>query len=113
MTADFHDLAGVPRVAEGPIAQSEISALTRRFEQGQQTTAREFGIVKSDLTAVRLQVENLDQKVGGLGEKVDQLTADASAVNGRLDALAGEMRTGNAQILELLSQLVGRNPDAS
>ncbi|MER0484722.1 hypothetical protein ABR737_41480 [Streptomyces sp. Edi2] len=113
MTAVFHDLAGVPRVAEDPIAQSEISALTRRFEQGQETTAREFGIVKSDLTAVRLQVGNLDQKVGGLDEKVSQLAEDMSAVNGRLDALAGEVRTGNAQILELLSQLVGKNPDAS
>ncbi|GGN43138.1 hypothetical protein GCM10012285_24180 [Streptomyces kronopolitis] len=99
-------------MAEDPIAQSEISALTRRFEQGQETTAREFGIVKSDLTAVRLQVGNLDQKVGGLDEKVDQLTENVSEVSGRLDALAGEMRTGNAQILELLSQLVGRNPDA-
>ncbi|MFI0908768.1 hypothetical protein ACH4TE_35445 [Streptomyces sioyaensis] len=100
-------------MAEDPIAQSEISALTRRFEQGQETADREFGIVKSDLTAVRLQVGNLDQKVGGLDEKVSQLAEDVSAVNGRLDALAGEVPTGNARILELLSQLVGKNPDAS
>lgn len=36
-----------------------------------------------------------------------------AAVNARLDSLAGEVRIGNAQILELLSQLVGKNPDAS
>ncbi|WP_030809110.1 hypothetical protein [Streptomyces sp. NRRL S-337] len=39
-----------------PVAQSELAALTRRFEENAQTTDREFGIVKSDLTALRLQV---------------------------------------------------------
>ncbi len=119
MTADF-DLAGVPRVAEDPIAQSELAALTRRFEQGQETAEREFGIVKSDLTAVRLQVGNLDQKVSGLDKNVNQLAKDVAEANGRLDALdgrldslAGEVRTGNAKILELLSQLVGKNSNAS
>ncbi|MFF0630715.1 hypothetical protein [Streptomyces sp. NPDC004296] len=97
-------------MAEAPITQSEISALTRRFEQGQETTVREFGIVKWDLSAVRLQVGNLDQKVGGLDEKVTQLTEAMSAVNA---ALAGEVRSGNAKIVELLSQLVGKNPNAS
>ncbi|WP_405844204.1 hypothetical protein OG528_35875 [Streptomyces platensis] len=43
MTDVFHELAGVPGVAGDPIAQSEISALTRRFEQGQETAARESG----------------------------------------------------------------------
>ncbi|WP_257981132.1 hypothetical protein [Streptomyces sp. CB02959] len=41
-------------MAEDPIAQNEVAAHTRRVEQGQETAAREFGIVKSDLTAVRL-----------------------------------------------------------
>lgn len=106
MTADFHELAGVPRVAEDPIAQSEIAAFTRRFEQAQETVAREFGIVKSDLTAVRLQVGNLDQKVGGLDEKVDQLGEDVRGLNAKIDR-------NQAQIVELLTALVGKNPNES
>ncbi|MGI5262453.1 hypothetical protein [Streptomyces angustmyceticus] len=106
MTADFHDLAGVPSVAEDPIAQSELAALTRRFEQGHETTEREFGIVKSDLTAVRLQVGNLDQKVSNLDEKVSQLTEDVRGLNDKLDR-------NQAQIVELLSALVGKNPNES
>ncbi|MHB6912745.1 hypothetical protein [Streptomyces sp. DB-54] len=106
MTAEFHDLAGVPRVAEDPIAQSEVAALTRRVEQGQETAAREFGIVKSDLTAVRLQVGNLDQKVSNLGERVDALTDELRGLNETIDR-------NQAQIVELLSQLVGKNPNAS
>jgi predicted nucleic acid-binding Zn-ribbon protein len=106
MTAVFHDLAGVPRVAEDPIAQSEIAAFTRRFEQAQETVAREFGIVKSDLTAVRLQVGNLDQKVSGLDEKVDQLAEDVRGMNDKIDR-------NQAQIVELLTALVGKDPNES
>ncbi|MEU8916267.1 hypothetical protein [Streptomyces nigrescens] len=106
MTTDFHDLAGVPSVAEDPIAQSELAALTRRYEQAQETAAREFGIVKSDLTAVRLQVGNLDQKVSGLDEKVNQLAGDMRGLHEKLDR-------NQAQVVELLSALVGKNPDES
>ncbi|KIZ17580.1 hypothetical protein [Streptomyces natalensis] len=105
MTADF-DLAGAPSAAEDPIAQSEIAALTRRFEQGHETTEREFGIVKSDLTAVRLQVGNLDQKVSNLDEKVDQLAEDVRGLNEEIDR-------NQAQIVQLLSALVGKDPNAS
>ncbi|MFJ2478008.1 hypothetical protein ACIOWI_34430 [Streptomyces sp. NPDC087659] len=75
---------------EDEIAQSEIAALTRRFEERAEKTDREFGIVKSDLTAVRLQVGNLDQK---------------------LDSFITEQRTANARIIELLSGLVGKDPN--
>ncbi|MER6015986.1 hypothetical protein [Streptomyces bluensis] len=50
-------------------------------------TDREFGMVKSDLTALRLQVGNLDAKVSALAEKIDR---------------------NQEQIIELLTQLVGR-----
>ncbi|MGK5629149.1 hypothetical protein [Streptomyces sp. URMC 123] len=95
MTAAFHDLAGEPRVAEDPIAQSEIAALTRRFEQGQEKTDREFGIVKSDLTALRLQVGNLDQKVDGLEQKIGEISE--------------KIDRNQAQILEMLAGLIGKN----
>lgn len=94
------------RVPEDPIAQGEIAALTRRFEEVAQTTEREFGIVKSDLTALRLQVGNLDQKTGNLESKVDGLT-------GEVRVLAEKIDRNQAQIVELLTHLIGRNPDAS
>ncbi|MFD3485007.1 hypothetical protein [Streptomyces sp. NPDC058665] len=76
---------------EDPVAHSELAALTRRFEEVAEKHDREFGIIKSDLTAVRLQIGNLDQKVEALGEKMDQ---------------------NQARIIELLTQLAGRRPDA-
>ncbi|WP_406491638.1 hypothetical protein OG936_00230 [Streptomyces sp. NBC_00846] len=69
---------------EDPIAHSELAALTRRFEEVAEKHDREFGIIKSDLTAVRLQIGNLDQKID----------------------------RNQAQIIELLTQLVGQRPDA-
>ncbi|MCL7496035.1 hypothetical protein M8I34_32220 [Streptomyces sp. MCA2] len=86
-------------MAEDPLAQSELAALTRRFEEDAQTTDREFGIVKSDLTALRLQVGNLDQKVDRLGEK--------------LDGFIAEQRRVNATLVELMSSLAGKDPNAS
>ncbi|WP_326615196.1 hypothetical protein OG949_40585 (plasmid) [Streptomyces scopuliridis] len=90
---------------EDPIAQSEIAALTRRYEEAAQKNDREFGIVKSDLTAVRLQVGNLDQKVGNLSEQVVSLGE-------RLERMDEKIDRNQAQIIELLSRLVGQRPDA-
>ncbi|WP_413804268.1 hypothetical protein [Streptomyces sp. OE57] len=84
---------------EDPIAHSELAALTRRFEEVAEKTDREFGIIKSDLTAVRLQVGNLDQKVDRL--------------EGRLEELGQKMDRNQAQIVELLTRLVGQDPNAS
>ncbi|GAA2356800.1 hypothetical protein [Streptomyces violaceusniger] len=84
---------------EDPIAHSELAALTRRFEEVDQKNDREFGIIKSDLTAVRLQVGNLDQKVDRL--------------EGRIEELGQKMGRNQAQIVELLTRLVGQDPNAS
>ncbi|WP_413804465.1 hypothetical protein [Streptomyces sp. OE57] len=56
-----------------PTVHSELAALTRHFEEVDQKTDREFGIIKSDLTAVRLQVGNLDQKVDRLESRLEEL----------------------------------------
>lgn len=90
-------------MAEDPIAQSEIAALTRRFEQAREKTDREFGIVKSDLTALRLQVGNLDQKVDNLDQKIDE----------KINELSEKIDRNQAQIVQLLTALVGKSPDAS
>ncbi len=83
---------------EDPIAHSELAALTRRFEEVAEKTDREFGIIKSDLTAVRLQVGNLDQKVDRL--------------EGRLEELGQKMDRNQAQLVELLTRMVGQDPNA-
>ncbi|MGI5532472.1 hypothetical protein ACQEVX_35425 [Streptomyces syringium] len=98
---------------EDPIAQSEISALTRRFEQAQEKTDREFGIVKSDLTALRLQVGNLDQKVSNLDSKVDGLADEMRGLSEKFGDLSEKVDRNQAQIVELLTRLVGKSPDAS
>lgn len=87
---------------EDPIAQSEIAALTRRFEEAQEQNTREFGIIKSELTTLQLKVSNLDQKVDGLGLQVGDLGRE-------LDAFITEQRTTNAQLVDLLTRLVGRD----
>ncbi|RNG21635.1 hypothetical protein [Streptomyces botrytidirepellens] len=51
---------------EDPTAHHGLAALTRRFEEAAEKNDREFGIIKSDLTALRLQIGNLDQKAGNL-----------------------------------------------
>ncbi|QLH19393.1 hypothetical protein [Streptomyces sp. Rer75] len=40
---------------EDPIAHGELAALARRFEEVAEKNDRDFGIIKSDLTAVRLR----------------------------------------------------------
>ncbi|MER6531878.1 hypothetical protein [Streptomyces sp. NPDC001508] len=100
------------RVPEDPIAQAEIAALTRRFEEVTERTDREFGIVKSDLTALRLQVGNLDQKVSNLDQKVGNLDTKVTDLAGDVRGLSERIDRNQAQIVELLSQLIGRDPNA-
>ncbi|MFG2878818.1 hypothetical protein ACGFYU_28100 [Streptomyces sp. NPDC048337] len=84
---------------EDPIAHGELAALTRRHEQAQDQNVREFGIIKSELTTLQLKVSNLDQKV-------DSLMSTVSGLEQKIDR-------NQAQIVELLTQLVGQRPDAS
>ncbi|MFE7355590.1 hypothetical protein ACFU8Q_20930 [Streptomyces sp. NPDC057543] len=93
---------------EDPNAHSELAALTRRFEEGSAQDSREFGIIKSDLTAVRLQVGNLDQKVENLSGHVTQRL---DGLERKIDGFIDEQRTVNATMVELLSSLVGKSTD--
>lgn len=77
---------------EAPITQGEIAALTRRFEEVPERTDREFGIVKSDLTALRLQVGNLDQKVGNLDANVNDLAGEVRVLGGEARPQPGSDR---------------------
>jgi tetrahydromethanopterin S-methyltransferase subunit G len=102
MAAAFHDLTGAPRVPEDPIAQSEIHALTRRTE------------------AVEDRVESLQVQTGGNFAAVIEGQAalrrevrDGFAkLDARFDALEQKMESNQAHMIELLTRLVGQNPDA-
>ncbi|WP_327286595.1 hypothetical protein [Streptomyces sp. NBC_01205] len=83
---------------EDPIAHGELAALTRRHEQAQDQTTREFGIIKSELTTLQLKVSNLDQKVDSLRQDIGDFIA--------------EQRKANATVVELLATMAGKTPDA-
>ncbi|MCC2280914.1 hypothetical protein LKL35_36960 [Streptomyces sp. ET3-23] len=97
-----HDL-GEPRVAEDRITQNEIDSLTRRVdavedrvEALQVQTGGDFAAVIEGQAALRREVRD-----------------GFSKVNARFDALEEKMDRNQAQIVELLSALVGKSPDAS
>lgn len=96
---------------EDPLAHSEIAALTRRFEDTQAQSTREFGIVKSELTTLQLKVSNLDQKFDSLFSHVGALEGSVSELRVDMTSLREEVRAGNARIVELLSRLVGEPPE--
>lgn len=67
---------------EDPIAQGEIAALTRRYENALQ-------IVRGDIASMDNRLITVEEK---------------------LDGLIAEQRKANAQIIALLSDAVGKNP---
>jgi hypothetical protein len=103
MTADFHDLAGAPHVAEDPIAQNELDALTRRVEA-----------VEDRVEALQVQTGgNFAAVIEGQAALRREVRDGFARVNARFDALETKMDRNQAQIVELLSALVGKNPDES
>ncbi|MFF3275986.1 hypothetical protein ACFYWU_34370 [Streptomyces chrestomyceticus] len=86
-------------MAEDPIAQGEAAALTRRYEQHAEQTNAALKVIKSDVLHLRLEV--------------GANTARLDSVEAKIDAMHQEMSRNQAQIVELLSSLVGKNPDAS
>ncbi|WP_344583520.1 hypothetical protein [Streptomyces lunalinharesii] len=110
MTDEFHDLAGVPRVAEDPIAHNEIDALTRRVESVedrvealQVQSGGNFAAVIEGQAALRREVRDGFAKVNSRFD----------ALEGKVDALTEAMQRNQAQIVELLTSLVGKDPNAN
>ncbi|WP_030299044.1 hypothetical protein [Streptomyces katrae] len=97
---------------EDPIAHGELAALTRRHEQAQDQNVREFGIIKSELTTLQLKVSNLDQKVDNLSGQMSGMDQRLNGLDQKVEALDQKIDRNQAQIIELLTQLVGRRPDA-
>jgi tetrahydromethanopterin S-methyltransferase subunit G len=101
MTADFHDLAGVPRVAEDPIAQNELDALIRRVEG-----------VEDRVEALQVQSGgNFAAVIEGQAALRREVRDGFTKVNARFDDLENKMDRNQAQIVELLTALVGKSPE--
>ncbi|WP_327310120.1 hypothetical protein OG730_43945 (plasmid) [Streptomyces sp. NBC_01298] len=77
------------------IAQGEIAALTRRYENNLQ-------ILRGDIAGIDNRMMSLETAVTGVR---DDLRAEVSALSDKIDR-------NQAQIIELLTRLVGRHPDA-
>lgn len=67
---------------EDPLAQSEIAALTRRYEASLQ-------IVRGDIAQLDMRLMNVEAGLARVSEKIDR---------------------NHAQIVQLLSRLVGESP---
>ncbi|MFF7234574.1 hypothetical protein [Streptomyces sioyaensis] len=88
-------------MAEDPISHSELDALTRRVE------------------AVEDRVESLQVQAGGNFAAVIEGQAALrrevrdgfTKLNARFDTLEAKMDNNQAQIVELLTALVGKNPN--
>ncbi|TVL87789.1 hypothetical protein [Streptomyces sp. SAJ15] len=97
-----HDL-GEPRVAEDRIEQNEIDALTRRVEA-----------VEDRVEALQVQTGgNFAAVIEGQAALRREVRDGFTKVNARFDALEEKMDRNQAQIIELLSALVGKDPNAS
>ncbi|MFH9425427.1 hypothetical protein [Streptomyces sp. NPDC017529] len=89
--------------SEDPIAHNELEALSRR------TVA-----VEDRVEALQVQSGgNFAAVIEGQAALRREVREGFTAMNARIDALTDEVRTGNAQIIELLSRLVGQDPSAS
>ncbi|MFC5148909.1 hypothetical protein [Streptomyces aureoversilis] len=109
-----HDL-GEPRVAEDRIEQNEIDSLTRRVEAVedrvealQVQTGGNFAAVIEGQAALRREVRDGFTKVNG---RFDTLEGRFGALEEKVDSLAENIGRNQAQIIELLSQMVGKNPN--
>jgi hypothetical protein len=92
-------------MAEDPITQGEIAALTRRYEQTAKQTDDALKVIKSDVLHLRLEV-------GGNSTRLDSMEASVAELHAEVSGLREEVRTGNARIIELLSNLVGKDTNA-
>jgi hypothetical protein len=81
-----------------PISENEIAARTRRYED----TRTDVETIKHDVLALRTELSGFKKEVS---ERID-------ALSGKLDAFVTEQRSVNATLVGLLTDLVGRKPEA-
>jgi predicted nucleic acid-binding Zn-ribbon protein len=88
---------------EDEIAHQEVAALSRRYEQHAEQANDALKVIKSDVLHLRLEV-------GTLSARLDSLESSVDEVRGAITDLRDEQRAANARVIELLSSLVGRDP---
>ncbi|MFK0238243.1 hypothetical protein [Streptomyces vinaceus] len=85
---------------EDELAHGEIAALTRRYENNLQ-------ILRGDLAGLDNRLMGVEHAVTGVRNDVHELKL---VFAGEIETLHAKMDRNQAQIVELLTQLVGRNP---
>ncbi|THA47495.1 hypothetical protein [Streptomyces sp. A1136] len=85
---------------EDELAQGEIAALTRRYENNLQ-------ILRGDIAGLDNRLMSVEHSVTGVRNDVHELR---EAFAGEVQALNDKMDRHQAQIVELLTQLVGKTP---
>lgn len=84
---------------EDELAQGEIAALTRRYENNLQ-------ILRGDIAGLDNRLMSVEHSVTGVRNDVHELKL---VFAGEIETLHDKMDRHQAQIVELLTQLVGRN----
>ncbi|MER5887006.1 hypothetical protein ABT160_24545 [Streptomyces sp. NPDC001941] len=80
---------------EDELAQGEIAALTRRYE--------------NNLQILRGDIAGLDNRLMGVEQSVTAARHDVHDLRGEVQAMNDKIDRNQAQIVELLTQLVGRS----
>ncbi|MCQ4044092.1 hypothetical protein ACFOSC_15690 [Streptantibioticus rubrisoli] len=97
-----------------PIAENEIAALTRRYED----TCTDIETIKRDVLSLKVDVAEIRRDLNTLGTKFDAFVTEQRATNAKFDAFVteqqamnAEQRSINATLVDLLTNLVGRDAD--
>ncbi|MFJ2440847.1 hypothetical protein ACIOWG_10365 [Streptomyces sp. NPDC087658] len=112
---------------EDPLAQGEIAALTRRYEQHAAQTNDSLTVIKSDVLHLRLEVganttrldgvetrlDGVETRLDGVETRLDGVETRLGAVETKIDGLGQKIDHNQAQIVELLTRLVGKDPNAA
>ncbi|MFJ5101057.1 hypothetical protein [Streptomyces sp. NPDC088554] len=98
---------------EDPLAQGEIAALTRRYEQHAAQTNDSLTVIKSDVLHLRLEVGANTTRLDGVETRLDGVETRLGAVETKIDGLGQKIDHNQAQIVELLTRLVGKDPNAA
>lgn len=94
---------------EDPIAQRELAALTRRYENNLQ-------IIRGDIAAVDNRLSDFEnataENFDAVREELGTVKGSVEDLGGKLGSFIDEQRAANATLIELLSRQIGQDPNA-
>lgn len=91
-------------MSEDPIAQREIAALTRRYENA-------LAIVRGDIAALDNRVIRIEEKLTEVLANQESADTLLHSIEDQLGEFIATQQTANAQILEMLAALSTKRAD--